>query len=178
MALILGIDPGSRLTGYGIINAIGNRLEYVSCGCLRMSSGSHCDRLKQIFDGITAVIEEFSPRESAIEEVFLGKSVSSALKLGQARGSAMVACLHQGLPVAEYSARLVKQSLTGKGSADKTQVQHMVKVLLGVSGKIQEDAGDALAIAICHANTQSSLARVAGATMIRRGRLIPERGAV
>jgi crossover junction endodeoxyribonuclease RuvC len=170
MALILGIDPGSRLTGYGIINAVGNRIEYVTCGCLRLSSGNHCDRLKQIFDGIGAVIQEFSPQESAIEEVFLGKSVSSALKLGQARGSAMVACLHHDLPVAEYAARTVKQSLVGNGNADKVQVQHMVKVLLGISGKFQEDAGDALAIAICHANTQKSLLRVAAVSSFRKGR--------
>jgi len=170
MALILGIDPGSRFTGYGIINAVGNRLEYVSCGCLRLSTGSHCERLKQIFDGIGAVIQEFSPQESAIEEVFLGKSVSSALKLGQARGSAMVACLHHNLPVSEYAARAVKQSLVGNGNADKVQVEHMVKVLLGISGKLQQDAGDALAIAICHANTQKSLLKITQASSFRKGR--------
>lgn len=170
MALILGIDPGSRLTGYGLINANGNQMEYVSCGCLRLGNGTHCERLKQIFDGINAIIAEFSPQETAIEEVFLGKSVQSALKLGQARGSAMVACLHNGLPVSEYAPRSVKLALVGNGSADKTQVQHMVKVILGISGKIQEDAGDALAIAICHANTQKSLQRVAMASTFRKGR--------
>ncbi len=170
MALILGIDPGSRLTGYGLINVVGNKLDYVSCGCLRLADGSHTERLKRIFDGINAIIEEFSPQESAIEEVFLGKSVSSALKLGQARGSALVACLHNDLPVAEYSARKVKQSLVGSGGADKLQVQHMVKVLLGISGDLQEDAGDALAIAICHAHTRSSLQRIAQAASFRKGR--------
>jgi crossover junction endodeoxyribonuclease RuvC len=171
MALILGVDPGSRLTGYGIINAVGNRLEYVTCGCIRLPDVDHPQRLKQIFDSLCKIIEEYAPQECAIEEVFLGKSVSSALKLGQARGSAMVACLHHDLPVAEYSARKVKQALVGKGSAEKGQVQHMVKVLLGVAGNLQEDAADALAIAICHANTKASLLKIAGARSFSNGRL-------
>lgn len=170
MALILGIDPGSRLTGYGIINAVGNRLEYVTCGCLRLTQAEHPDRLKTIFRELSELIEQHAPQESAIEEVFLGKSVSSALKLGQARGSAMVACLHHDLPVHEYSARKVKQALTGSGAARKEQVQHMVRVLLGVSGDLQEDAADALAIAICHANTRESLVRVSSARGFSGGR--------
>lgn len=171
MALILGIDPGSRVTGYGIVNAVGNRLEYVTCGSIHLPNVDHPQRLKKIFDSICRIIEEFSPQESAIEEVFLGKSVSSALKLGQARGSAMVACLHHDLPVAEYSPRKVKQALVGNGNADKTQVQHMIKVLLGVTGDVQADAADALAIAICHANTKASLIKVAGARSFRKSRL-------
>ncbi len=171
MALILGVDPGSRLTGYGIINAVGNRLEYVTCGCIRLPDVDHPQRLKQIFDSLCKIIEEYAPQECAIEEVFLGKSVSSALKLGQARGSAMVACLHHDLPVAEYSARKVKQALVGNGSAEKGQVQHMVKVLLGVAGNVQEDAADALAIAICHANTKASLLKIAGARSFSNSRL-------
>ncbi len=170
MALILGIDPGSRVTGYGIVNAVGNRLEYVTCGCIRLPDVDHPQRLKQIFDSLCQIIEQYCPQESAIEEVFLGKSVSSALKLGQARGSAMVACLHHDLPVAEYSPRKVKQALVGNGNADKTQVQHMIKVLLGVSGEVQADAADALAIAICHANTKASLVKVAGARSFRKSR--------
>lgn len=171
MALILGIDPGSRVTGYGIVNAVGNRLEYVTCGSIVLPNVEHPQRLKKIFDSICQIIEEFSPQESAIEEVFLGKSVSSALKLGQARGSAMVACLHHDLSVAEYSPRKVKQALVGNGNADKTQVQHMIKVLLGVTGEVQPDAADALAIAICHANTKASLIKVAGARSFRKSRL-------
>lgn len=171
MTLILGIDPGSRLTGYGIVNATGNRLEYVTCGCIRLPDVDHPQRLKQIFDSLCGIIEQFMPQESAIEEVFLGKSVSSALKLGQARGAAMVACLHHDLPVAEYSPRKVKQALVGNGNADKAQVQHMVKVLLSVSGDVQEDAADALAIAICHANTKASLLKIAGARSFRNSRL-------
>ena len=171
MALIIGVDPGSRITGYGIINATGNRLEYVSCGCIRLPAVPHPERLKLIFDNLCRVIEEFCPQESAIEEVFLGKSVSSALKLGQARGAAMLACLHNDLPVAEYSPRKVKQAVVGNGSAGKEQVQHMIKVLLGVSGTVQADAADALAIAICHANTKSHMVKIAGARSFRKSRL-------
>jgi crossover junction endodeoxyribonuclease RuvC len=171
MTLILGIDPGSRITGYGVVRAVGNRLEYVSCGCIRLSDDAHTLRLKQIFDSICRIIDEHGPSECAIEEVFLGKSVSSALKLGQARGSAMVACLHKGLTVAEYSPRKVKQALVGNGNAGKEQVQHMVKVLLGVSGEVQADAADALGIAICHANTRASMSRLGAAKSFRKGRL-------
>jgi crossover junction endodeoxyribonuclease RuvC len=117
------------------------------------------------------VIEQHLPQESAIEEVFMGKNAGSALKLGQARGAAMTACLFHDLPVEEYSARKVKQAVVGAGSADKTQVQHMVKALLKISDNIAEDAADALAVAICHANTQTSLIRMAGAKKFSRKRL-------
>lgn len=170
MAIILGIDPGSRVTGYGLINAVGNRLEYVHCGCVKTSSDSQPERLKTIFTEISQVIEEFVPQQAAVEEVFMGKNASSALKLGQARGSAMVACLASDLPVAEYSARKVKQAVVGAGGADKLQVQHMVKALLSISDTIAEDAADALAVAICHANTQASLIRMAGAKSFSRKR--------
>lgn len=171
MSVILGIDPGSRVTGYGLINSIGNKLEFVACGCVRTESASQPERLLTIFNDICQVIEEFSPQQSAIEEVFMGRNAASALKLGQARGSAMVACLHHELPVAEYSARKVKQAVVGSGGADKLQVQHMVKALLSISDNIAEDAADALAVAICHANTESSLIRMAGAKSFSRKRL-------
>ncbi|MEX0618046.1 MAG: crossover junction endodeoxyribonuclease RuvC [Pseudohongiellaceae bacterium] len=171
MALILGIDPGSRKTGYGIINSVGSKLEYIVAGCIRTTGEPHSERLKQIFDGLCDIIEEYSPHQSAIEEVFMGRNVASALKLGQARGSAMVACLHHNLPPDEYSARQVKQAIVGRGAADKAQVQHMVKALLRINIKLQEDAADALAVAICHANTQASLIRVAGAHSFRKSRL-------
>lgn len=170
MAIILGIDPGSRVTGYGLINSIGNKLEYISCGCVKTNSDSQPDRLKTIFTEICQVIEEYSPQKAAVEEVFMGKNASSALKLGQARGSAMVACLSHDLPVAEYSARNVKQAVVGAGGADKLQVQHMVKALLNISDNIAEDAADALAVAICHANTEASLIRMAGAKSFSRKR--------
>ncbi|PCJ27798.1 MAG: crossover junction endodeoxyribonuclease RuvC [SAR86 cluster bacterium] len=171
MAIILGIDPGSRVTGFGLINSVGNKLEYISCGCIRTDTPSQPERLKKIFDGICEVIEKYSPQQSAIEEVFMGKNASSALKLGQARGSAMVACLHHNLSVGEYSARKVKQAVTGSGAADKIQMQHMVKALLSLSGTIAEDAADALGVAICHANTEASLIRMAGAKSFSRKRL-------
>ena len=170
MAIILGIDPGSRITGYGLINSVGNKLEYIGCGCVKTSSDSLPERLKIIFTEICQVIEEYSPQQAAVEEVFMGKNASSALKLGQARGSAMVACLSHDLPVAEYSARKVKQAVVGAGGADKLQVQHMVKALLSISDNIAEDAADALAVAICHANTEASLIRMAGAKLFSRKR--------
>ena len=171
MAIILGIDPGSRVTGYGLINAVGNKLEYVGCGCIRTQTQDLPQRLQIIHAELLKVIEQFSPQQSAVEEVFMGRNASAALKLGQARGAAMVACLSSGLPVAEYSPRKVKQAVVGTGAADKAQVQHMVKALLSISDNIAEDAADALADAICHAHTQASLIRMAGAKSFSRGRL-------
>lgn len=171
MAIILGIDPGSRVTGYGLILSVGNKIEYVESGCIRTESTSFPQRLKVIFDGLCEVIELHSPQQIAIEEVFVGRNASSALKLGQARGSAMTACLSHGLHIEEYSARKVKQAIVGSGAADKSQVQHMIKALLSINDNITEDAADALAVAICHANTQTSLIRMAGAKSFSRRRL-------
>ena len=171
MALIIGIDPGSRITGYGIINSLGARYEYVDSGCIRVTAAELPEKLQQIFDGVTQLITMHCPQEMAIEKVFMARNADSALKLGQARGAAMVAGVNEGLPVAEYSARQVKQAVVGKGAADKTQVQHMVTVLLGLSRTPQADAADALAIAICHANTRQSLIRMTGVGSVRRGRL-------
>lgn len=171
MAIILGVDPGSRVTGYGVINSVGNKLQYIDCGCIRTESKSFPDRLLTIYEQLNSLIELHTPQQAAIEEVFMGRNASSALKLGQARGSAMVACLSQQLEVAEYSARQVKQAVVGSGAADKSQVQHMVKALLGISDTLAEDAADALAVAICHANTHASLVRMAGAKSFSRKRL-------
>jgi crossover junction endodeoxyribonuclease RuvC len=170
MTLILGIDPGSRATGYGVIESVGSRLSHVASGCIRPEPGDHPQRLKEIFRALSVVIEQYSPQECAIEEVFLGKSVSSALKLGQARGCAMVACLQFDLPVAEYTARTVKQAVTGSGAADKTQVQHMIRILLGLQGKLQADAADALAVAVCHANSRAALVKLSAARSFSRRR--------
>lgn len=171
MAIILGIDPGSRVTGYGLINSVGNKLEYIDCGCIRTEKSPLPERLHTIFTGLNEVIARHSPQQAAIEEVFMGRNAASALKLGQARGSAMVACLSHELAVEEYSARQVKQAVVGAGGADKSQVQHMVKALLSISDTIAEDAADALAVAICHANTHASLIRMAGARSFSRRRL-------
>ena len=156
MKIILGIDPGSRITGYGIIKTDGVRHHYVASGCV-LTSGEMSLRLSQIFSGISEVIQQYLPHEVAVEEVFVNRNVNSALKLGQARGAAIVAAASKILPVAEYSTRRVKQSVVGYGNADKTQVQHMVKCILNLSGKIAVDAADALAVALCHANSQLGL---------------------
>ncbi len=171
MALILGIDPGSRIAGYGVIQAVGNKLQYVASGCIRVdTSRDLAYRLKQINESVTKLIEAYGPEEFAIEQVFMGKNVDSALKLGQARGVAIVAAAMKDIPVFEYAARSVKQAVTGKGSADKQQVQKMVQILLKLPGCPQEDAADALAIAICHANSTQNLMAQAGARGQRRGR--------
>lgn len=170
MTLILGIDPGSRITGYGVIRQVGSRNEFVACGALKVGDEDMTTRLQEIYKGIRAVIATHLPLECAIEKVFLGKSADSALKLGQARGVAIVAAANSGLSIAEYSARQVKLAVVGKGSAEKTQVQHMVKLLLKLDAVPQADAADALAIALCHANTRGSLLRMAGATGVRHGR--------
>ena len=171
MAIILGIDPGSRVTGFGVINAVGSRNEYIASGCIRLRQEALSERLKEIFDCVTEIILLHSPQQMAIEQVFMAKNAGSALKLGQARGAAIVATVNQGIPVSEYSARQIKQSVVGTGAADKAQVQHMVKSILGLSDSPQEDAADALAAALCHAHTHQSLIKMAGAKSIRRGRL-------
>ncbi|MBT4163067.1 MAG: crossover junction endodeoxyribonuclease RuvC [Gammaproteobacteria bacterium] len=167
------MDPGSRITGYGIIKAVGNRQEYVTSGCIKTTDRATLpERLDVIFQGVSQIINEFIPTELAIEKIFMARSAESALKLGHARGVAIVAGVNQGLPVHEYEARKVKQAVVGTGSANKSQIQHMVMTLLNLPKKPQSDAADALAIAICHINTQHNLARLAGkgATVIRADR--------
>ncbi len=176
MALILGIDPGSRVTGYGIINVNGAHQEYISSGCIRTTDKATLpDKLDEIFSGVTQIVNEFIPTEMAIEKIFVSRSAESALKLGHARGVAMVAGVQQGLPIYEYEARKVKQAVVGTGAASKEQVQHMVQTLLKLPGMPQADAADALAIALCHINTQKGLARFTGennnANSFSRGRL-------
>lgn len=171
MSVILGIDPGSRICGYGLVRSRGNSLEYIASGVIKMGALSFPERLDTIFTDISDIITEHAPDVVAVEAVFMGKNASSALKLGQARGAAIVACTQHQLPVAEYSARSVKQALVGKGQADKKQVQQMVKSVLGLSKVPAEDAADALAVAVCHANTENTLVRMAGVKSGRRGRL-------
>jgi len=172
MAIVLGIDPGSRVTGFGVINTSRNRNEYIASGCIRTTAHDNLpDRLAEIYSGIQAVIEKYQPGEAAIEKIFMAKSAESALKLGHARGVAIVAAVGCGLPIFEYEARKVKQAVVGSGAANKSQVQHMVKTLLNLPADPQEDAADALAICLCHVNTQQSLVKIAGAKGFRRGRL-------
>jgi len=168
--LILGIDPGSRITGYGVINSVGSKKEYVASGCIRLKGDALPERLQQVFEGVTEVISRYCPQEMAIEQVFMARNADSALKLGQARGVAIVAGTNQELPIYEYAARKVKQSVVGNGSADKAQVQHMVAHILKLPGLPQVDAADGLAIALCHAHTRTNLVQMAGARSNRKGR--------
>lgn len=156
MIRILAIDPGSRITGFGVIDVQGRHIEYVDSGCIRLPDVVLAERLKNIYIGVGSLIDQHKPDEFAIEEVFLAKNANSALKLGQARGAAIVAAAMSGLQVAEYAAKRVKQSVVGSGSADKEQVQQMVQLLLKLDKAPQADAADALAIAMCHAHTRTS----------------------
>jgi crossover junction endodeoxyribonuclease RuvC len=149
---ILGIDPGLRITGFGVIERSGSRLSYVTSGCVRSGSGDLAARLKAILEGLAEVIAANRPQQVAIEKVFVNVNPQSTLALGQARGSAICAAVIAGLPVAEYTALQVKQAVVGKGHAQKEQVQHMVKRLLALPGDPSPDAADALACAICHAH--------------------------
>ncbi len=171
MTRILGIDPGSRLTGYGLIDSDGQHARYVGSGCLKVGGATLADKLGLIFAELTALIGEFKPHQLAIENVFMHRNADSALKLGQARGAAICAAVTCDLPVSEYAPREVKQAVVGKGSADKRQVQHMVRVLLNLAATPQADAADALAIALCHSFQQRVLDRVAPARQLRGGRL-------
>jgi crossover junction endodeoxyribonuclease RuvC len=171
MPLILGIDPGSRKTGFGIISHLGGRSEYVTSGIIRVPAIALPERLKIIYDGVSELVESHCPGELAIEQVFMARSAGSALKLGQARGAAIVACISRQMAVSEYSARQIKQSVVGTGAADKGQVQHMVKTLLRLPAEPAEDAADALAAALCHAHTQESMIHLAGARSVARRRL-------
>ena len=150
---ILGIDPGSRITGYGVLEVDGRDVRYLASGCIRPAGGSFVERLADIYRGVEEIIAVQQPAELAIEEVFLARNPASALKLGQARGVAIAAAVAQDLAVHEYAARKVKQTVVGTGRASKEQVQHMVRVILGLPAAPGTDAADALAIAICHVNT-------------------------
>lgn len=158
---ILGIDPGSLFTGYGVIDSEGQTLKYVASGCVRTGGGEFVQRLREIFSGVAALVDEYEPEELVVEKAFVHKNADSALKLGQARAAAICATLNQELPVHEYTPREVKLALTGKGSAGKEQVQHMVKIILGLQGRLQADSADALAVAICHAHSRSLRLRLA-----------------
>jgi crossover junction endodeoxyribonuclease RuvC len=149
---ILGIDPGLRNTGWGVIESDGSRLTYVACGTVRSDAGETLpERLRQLMEGLAAVIAAHAPDEAAVEETFVNRDPQSALKLGQARGVALLAPAMSGVSVAEYAANLVKKTVVGAGHAEKAQVAMMVRVLLPKSELKSADAADALAVAICHA---------------------------
>lgn len=154
MPIILGIDPGSNITGYGVINAARNKYNYIASGGICTTKNNLGKQLRDIFDGIAALVKEYCPEEVAVEQVFMHANINSALKLGQARGVALVAAAEEGIKIFEYSARQIKQAVVGYGNAEKNQVQHMVKLLLKLKDKPEADEADALAVAICHANSR------------------------
>ena len=159
---IMGIDPGSQRTGVGIIDIdpVGRTQHVFHTAVVLLGNATFPLRLKQIFDDLCGIITEHRPDEVAIERVFMARNPDSALKLGQARGAAICAAVHRGLVVTEYSAKEIKQSVVGGGGAEKRQVQHMVGILLNITTKMQADAADALAIALTHAHTRTSVQRI------------------
>lgn len=160
---MLGIDPGSRITGFGLVRTDGNRIGFIAAGTIKTGDGETAERLRLIFQGLSDVIAQHRPDQAVVEKVFMNDNASSALKLGQARGVAIVAAGCAELPVFEYSATQIKQAIVGRGHADKRQVQHMVAVLLNLRDKPVADAADALAAAICHINTQAGRSRIEAA---------------
>ncbi|AKH21776.1 hypothetical protein AAY24_17120 [Sedimenticola thiotaurini] len=154
---MLGIDPGSRITGYGIIDSDGIKSIHVASGCIRIGHEAFPERLGAIYRQLSELVATYQPAEMAIEQVFMAKNASSALKLGQARGAAICACVVAGLPVFEYAPRAVKQTVVGSGSADKDQVQHMIRHILQLDEPLTADQSDALAVAISHAHANSTL---------------------
>ncbi len=154
---ILGIDPGLQITGFGVIESDGRSSRYIHSGNIRVKSikggVGMPQRLGLIFRKLTEVITQYQPDEIAVEEVFISRNASSALKLGHARGAAISAAVQTHIPVSEYSARSVKQAVVGNGAANKEQIQHMVLRLLALRGALQTDEADALAVSLCHAHT-------------------------
>ena len=177
---ILGIDPGLRVTGFGIIEQTGQRLTYVTSGVIRTSDADLPSRLGTIFDGIATLIREHAPDQSAIEKVFVNVNPQSTLLLGQARGAAICGLVAGGVPVAEYTALQLKQAVVGYGRATKEQMQQMVMRLLSLTGLPGTDAADALGMAICHAHGGTALSTLGGIApalakkglRVRRGRLV------
>ena len=156
---IIGVDPGSRSTGFGIVDSDETRLVHVASGFVRSEQGEWSDRLRRIFDELGTVIDAHTPHELVIEKVFMHRNPSSALKLGQARGVAILAGATRSLAVHEYSPNEVKQAVTGRGHASKEQIQYMTRTLLALREPPQADQADALAVAICHAHMRTTIAR-------------------
>ncbi|MBT0961852.1 crossover junction endodeoxyribonuclease RuvC [Denitromonas iodatirespirans] len=172
---ILGLDPGLRVTGFGVIDTLGQQLRYVASGCIKTQDGELPGRLKTLLDGVREVITTYQPDQVAVEKVFVNVNPQSTLLLGQARGAVICGAVSCDLPVLEYTALQVKQAVVGHGKAHKDQVQHMVQRLLELSAAPQADAADALACAICHAHGGLGLGALATAGMRRRGGRISAR---
>ena len=156
---VLGVDPGSRVTGYGVIDVTRGRLRYVASGAIDAGAGALPARLAEIYRALGQVIADHAPDEVAVEEVFFARNPQTALKLGQARGVAIAAAVAADLPVHEYAARSIKLAVVGAGGAAKAQVAYMVRVLLALDAEPAQDAADALAVAICHVNTRRHTAQ-------------------
>ncbi len=150
---ILGLDPGSQRTGFGVIEGGGAQSAQIAHGCIVPAGGTLSARLRAIFEGVHALIDQYRPDEVAVERVFVNRNVDSALKLGQARGAALCA-VPNGVPVFEYAPRAIKLAIVGFGAAEKAQVAHMIRTLLHLEGRIASDASDALAVAVCHAHSR------------------------
>lgn len=165
---ILGLDPGSRRTGFGIIECRGGELLTLTHGCLNVASAPPAVRLRLIFDGLRTLFREHAPAEVAVERVFVSRNADSALKLGQARGAALCA-VPEGVPVFEYAPRAIKLALVGSGAAEKFQVAHMVRTLLTLREQPGADAADALAVAVCHAHARRLRAPAAQPATLRLG---------
>ncbi len=172
MTTILGIDPGSIITGYGVIQEYQGKINYVTSGCIKLKKNELANKLQSIYQGIFKVTELYDVQEVAVESVFMHRNVNAALKLGQARGAAIVGASSSSCSIFEYTAKQVKQSVVGYGNAQKLQVQHMVMQLLTLSGKIQEDSADALAVAICHANNRKSRNVLGEYKSFKKGRIV------
>lgn len=167
MTLIIGIDPGSRMTGYGVVSMVGDKVSFVDAGIIHTNSSDMPVRIQKIFAGISRIVAYHQkyhdrPMHAAIEQVFMATNPDSALKLGQARGAAIAALTAQGLVVSEYTARQIKQAVCGYGAADKEQVSAMVCRILGLEFVPQADAADGLACAICHAHSSHSMHKLLG----------------
>ncbi len=169
--IIMGLDPGSRITGYGIINSQGSQQRYIASGTIHLGDGKFSDRLRILYDALQHLISHHQPDSAAIEQVFLQRNPAVAIKLGQARGGAMTALAIHDIQVAEYSPRQIKQAVVGYGNSTKSQVQHMVMRLLQLPAAPEVDAADALAVALCHHFTDTGLQGMQGITGISRGRL-------
>jgi crossover junction endodeoxyribonuclease RuvC len=163
---ILGIDPGSRVTGFGVIDIVDRGPVYAASGAIRTKTGDFPDRLRQIFLAVSEVVATYSPDIVAIENVFMARNAGSALKLGQARSAALCATFSRDLEVFEYAPREVKLAVVGTGAATKEQVQHMILSLLKLAGEPDPDAADALAIAVCHAHQRVTRSHVAASARL------------
>lgn len=173
---ILGIDPGSRITGFGVIDSDGRRSVHVASGCIRTGVTALPARLHVIFTGVQRLVAEYRPTAVAVEQVFMARNADSALKLGQARSAAICATFGSNAEIFEYAARAIKQAVVGSGGAEKPQVSHMVAVLLNHREALEADAADALAVALCHAHTRPLQARLASLPAARAGRRMAGRG--